>query len=215
MLYSLGFVSMFVIGGFSGIFLASTPVDIALHDTYFVVAHIHYVLFGGSLFAIFAALTFWFPKMFGRMMNERLNKVHFALTFILFNLVFFPMHELGNRGMMRRIYDYTQYGYLQDLVDINRLISVSAFALFVVQLLFAGNFLWSLRKGAASGNNPWRANSLEWTVSSPAPHGNFTAMPTVYRGPYEYSAVESDEDFLPQDVPPAKPPVPQPEPTLV
>ncbi|MEX2582983.1 MAG: cbb3-type cytochrome c oxidase subunit I [Gemmatimonadota bacterium] len=214
MLYSLAFVSMFVIGGFSGIFLASTPVDIPLHDTYFVVAHIHYVLFGGSLFAIFAALTYWFPKMFGRLMNEGLNKVHFYLSFIFFNLVFFPMHELGNRGMMRRIYDYTQYGFLDGLVDINRLISLSAFALFAAQLIFAWNFIWSLFKGKKSGSNPWRANSLEWSVPSPAPHGNFTFMPTVYRGPYEYSSVESDEDYLPQDVPPAKPPVPEPEMTL-
>ena len=202
MLYALAFVSMFVIGGFSGVFLASTPVDIPLHDTYFVVAHIHYVLFGGSLFAIFAALTFWYPKMFGRLMNEGLNKIHFALTLVCFNLVFFPMHELGNSGMMRRIYDYTQYAHLDGLVDINRFISLSAFALFGAQLIYAFNFLWCLFRGERASANPWRANSLEWSVPSPPPHGNFEEMPVVHRGPYEYSSPESAEDFLPQGAPP-------------
>jgi cytochrome c oxidase subunit 1 len=215
MLYALGFVSMFVIGGFSGIFLASTPVDIPLHDTYFVVAHIHYVLFGGSLFAIFAAVTFWFPKMFGRMMSEPLNKVHFWLTFVFFNLTFFPMHELGNAGMLRRIYDYTQYMHLEGLVDINRFISMSAFALFGTQLIYAFNFIRSLGWGSPAGPNPWRANSLEWSAPSPPPHGNFTAMPRVYRGPYEYSSPESDEDFLPQDAPPQGQDAPAPVPAGV
>jgi cytochrome c oxidase subunit I len=215
MLYALAFVSMFVIGGFSGIFLASTPVDMHLHDTYFVVAHIHYVLFGGSLFAIFGAITFWFPKMFGRMMSEGLNKVHFALTFVFFNLVFFPMHELGNAGMMRRIYDYTQYLYLEHLVDINRFISISAFALFAVQLIFAVNFIWSLFRGEKATNNPWKANTLEWSVPSPPPHGNFTGMPTVHRGPYEYSSPEIEEDYYPQDMPPPKQPREEPVPTPV
>jgi cytochrome c oxidase subunit 1 len=215
MLYALGFVSMFVIGGFSGIFLASTPVDIPLHDTYFVVAHIHYVLFGGSLFAIFAAVTFWFPKMFGRLMSEPVNKVHFWLTFVFFNLTFFPMHELGNAGMLRRIYDYTQYMHLEGLVDINRFISMSAFALFATQLIYAFNFIRSLGRGNPAGPNPWRANSLEWSAPSPPPHGNFTAMPQVYRGPYEYSSPESDEDFLPQDAPPQGQDAPAPVPAGV
>jgi cytochrome c oxidase subunit I len=214
MLYALAFVSMFVIGGFSGIFLASTPVDIPLHDTYFVVAHIHYVLFGGSIFAIYAALSYWYPKMFGRLMNERILQVHFFFTFIFFNLTFFPMHELGDAGMMRRIYDYTQYQHLANLVDINRFISMSAFGLFAAQMLFAFNFLWSLKAGRKAGNNPWRANSLEWTVPSPPPHGNFTLMPMVYRGPYEYSSPESEEDYLPQDAPPAELPAGSPQRTL-
>ncbi|MQA90466.1 MAG: cytochrome c oxidase subunit I [Gemmatimonas sp.] len=214
MLYSLAFVSMFVIGGFSGVFLASTPVDIPLHDTYFVVAHIHYVLFGGSLFGIFAALTYWFPKMFGRTMNERINKIHFALTFVFFNLTFFPMHELGVNGMLRRVYDYTQYALFQDLVDLNRFISLSAFALFASQLIYAANYIWSLGRGARASANPWRANSLEWTVPSPPPHGNFDSMPVVYRGPYEYSSPESEEDYLPQDAPPAEAPRPEPAPTF-
>ncbi|HEX7050000.1 MAG TPA: cbb3-type cytochrome c oxidase subunit I [Longimicrobiales bacterium] len=212
MLYAIGFVAMFVIGGFSGVFLASTPVDIFLHDTYFVVAHIHYVLFGGSLFAIFGAITYWFPKMFGRMMNETVGKIHFALTFIFFNLTFFPMHQLGDAGMMRRIYDYTGYAHLAGLRPLNEFISVSAYLLFATQLLFAGNFLWSLLRGKKAEPNPWRANSLEWAAPSPPPHGNFAETPTVYRGPYEYSAPDADEDYLPQDRPPVQRPAPAPEP---
>lgn len=212
MLYAIAFVAMFVIGGFSGVFLASTPVDIFLHDTYFVVAHIHYVLFGGSLFALYAAITYWYPKMFGRMMNERVNKVHFALTFILFNLVFFPMHNLGNAGMMRRIYDYTGYPFLEGLQGLNQFISIGAFALFAAQLIYAGNFVWSLFRGEKAKRNPWNANSLEWSAPSPPPHGNFAETPRVYRGPYEYSSPESDEDFLPQDRPPSTRPAPAPQP---
>jgi cytochrome c oxidase subunit 1 len=212
MLNAVAFVSMFVIGGLSGVFVASTPVDIQLHDTYFVVAHIHYVLFGGSLFAIFAAITFWYPKMFGRLMNETLGKIHFAITFVCFNLVFFPMHKLGSLGMMRRIADPTQYGHLQPLQPTNVMISMFAFALFAAQLIFAFNFFWSLWRGKVAGPNPWKANSLEWAAASPPPHGNFAVIPTVYRGPYEYSAPDADQDYLPQDRPPATRPARTPEP---
>ncbi|MDA1095699.1 MAG: cbb3-type cytochrome c oxidase subunit I [Chloroflexi bacterium] len=216
MLHAISFVSMFIIGGLSGIFMASTPVDVYLHDTYFIVAHLHYVLFGGSLFAIFAGITFWFPKMFGRMMNERMGKVHFALTFVFYNLVFFPMHNLGLRGMMRRIYDFSQYDFLAPLLQMNRFISMFAFALVATQLLFVINFFWSIFKGAKSGDNPWDSNTLEWTVPSPPPHGNFAEMPTVYRGPYEYSSPESETDFFPQNIPPGGsqgPSVREPSPT--
>ena len=218
MLHALSFVSMFIIGGLSGIFMASTPVDIYIHDTYFIVAHLHYVLFGGSLFAIFAGITYWFPKMFGRMMNEPLGKVHFVLTFIFYNLVFFPMHNLGLQGMMRRIYDFTQYDFLQPLQPMNQFITLFAFALITTQLLFVFNFFWSIFKGEKAGNNPWKSNTLEWTVPSPPPHGNFAQMPTVFRGPYEYSSPESDDDFLPQTTPPREGPgpssgVPEPTPT--
>ena len=198
MLHALSFVSMFIIGGLSGIFMASTPVDIYIHDTYFIVAHLHYVLFGGSLFAIFAGITFWFPKMFGRMMSEPLGKVHFALTFTFYNLVFFPMHNLGLQGMMRRIYDFSQYEFLQPLREMNEFISMCAFALIATQVLFVINFFRSIFKGEKAGNNPWKSNTLEWTVPSPPPHGNFGGMPVVYRGPYEYSSPESDVDYLPQ-----------------
>ncbi|HUF51786.1 MAG TPA: cbb3-type cytochrome c oxidase subunit I [Longimicrobiales bacterium] len=214
MLNAVAFVSMFVIGGLSGVFVASTPVDIYLHDTYFVVAHIHYVLFGGSLFALFAAITFWYPKMFGRMMSERLGKIHFWLTLIFFNLTFFPMHQIGLAGMMRRLYDPLQYPHIAVMQPLQQFVSIAAFALIGTQFLFAFNFIWSLFRGERAGQNPWHANSLEWTVPSPPPHGNFKAMPVVYRGPYEYSAPESDEDYLPQDVPPAalRAPVPGPAP---
>lgn len=210
MLNALAFVSMFVIGGLSGMFVAATPVDIPLHDTYFVVAHLHYVLFGGSLFGIFAAITFWYPKMFGRMMSETIGKIHFFLTFIFFNLTFFPMHMLGIAGMMRRLYDPTQYPHLQPVQPMNEFISVSAFLLGATQLLFAFNFLWSLFRGRKAEMNPWNANSLEWTAPSPPPHGNFEVTPIVYRGPYEYSSPDSELDYLPQDRPAAErmPPAP-------
>jgi cytochrome c oxidase subunit 1 len=200
MLNAIGFVSMFTIGGLSGIFMAATPVDIPIHDTQFIVAHIHYVLFGGSLFALFAAITFWYPKMFGRTMNEGLGKVHFWLTFIAYNCTFFPMHIIGMGGQMRRIYDPTIYDFLKPQQPMNEFISISAFALFAVQFIFAFNFLWSLKAGKKAELNPWNDNGLEWSLPNPAPHGNWApAIPNVYRGPYEFSAPEApDTDFLPQ-----------------
>ncbi|PYS96483.1 MAG: cytochrome c oxidase subunit I [Acidobacteria bacterium] len=214
MLHAMSFVSMFIIGGLSGIFMASTPVDIFIHDTYFIVAHLHYVLFGGSMFGIFAAITYWFPKMFGRTMNEAVGKVHFVLTYILFNLTFFPMHMLGMGGHMRRIYDPTQYEFLKPLQPINIFITQSALLLGAVQVLFMANFLLSLFLGRKAERNPWRANTLEWAAPSPPPHGNFERIPTVYRGPYEYSSPESSEDYLPQDQPPAHAPVPSRPPAM-
>jgi cytochrome c oxidase subunit 1 len=203
MLHALSFVALFVVGGLSGVFLASTPVDIYLHDTYFVVAHLHYVLFGGSLFGIFGAITYWFPKMFGKMMNPLLGKIHFWLTAIFFNLIFFPMHGLGTAGMMRRLYDTTQYTHLQPYQDTNIFISICAFMLFASQMLVVINFVWSLFKGQKATANPWNATTLEWQAPSPPPHGNWGGItPIVYRGPYEYSSPESETDYLPQTVPP-------------
>jgi cytochrome c oxidase subunit 1 len=199
MLHALAFVSMFVIGGLSGVFMAAAPVDIYIHDTYFIVAHLHYVLFGGSLFAIFAGITYWYPKMFGRLMSPRWGRVHFFLTFVFYNMVFFPMHRLGLGGHMRRIYDPTQYEFLRPLQPLNTFISISAFLLFASQLVFLVNFISSWFFGERAGPNPWRDNSLEWTVPSPPPHGNFATVPRVYRGPYEYSSPLVDEDYLPQD----------------
>jgi len=201
-LHSVAFVSLFIIGGLSGIFMAATPVDIPIHDTYFIVAHIHYVLFGGSLFAIFAGITYWYPKMFGTLMNETLGKIHFVGTFITYNLAFFPMHGLGLQGMMRRLYDPNQYAYLQPLQPWNTFISYSVFALFAIQMIFAVNFLLSIWKGKKAEANPWRANSLEWGIPSPPPHGNFERLPVVYRGPYEYSVPGAREDFILQSEPP-------------
>jgi len=201
MLNAVGFVSMFTIGGLSGVFMAATPVDMHIHDTYFIVAHLHYVLFGGSLFALFAAIPYWYPKMFGRMMHEGIGKVHFWLTFIAYNLTFFPMHILGMGGQMRRLYDPTQYDFLKPQQPLNEFISIAAFALFAIQILFLFNFLWSLKRGKKAELNPWQDNGLEWTLPSPAPHGNWERPPNVYRGPYEFSAPEAgNADFLPQHV---------------
>jgi cytochrome c oxidase subunit I len=199
MLFAIGFVSMFVIGGLSGIYMASTPVDIFIHDTYYIVGHIHYVVFGGSMFGIFAAIYFWFPKMFGRMMNETLGKIHFALTLIGFNVTFFPMHIIGIGGHMRRIYNPTQYEFLQPLQHWNVIMTQGALLLGAAQLVLIVNFFWSLFAGKVAGKNPWHANTLEWEAPSPPPHGNFPGpVPTVYRGPYEYSSPLVAEDYLPQ-----------------
>jgi cytochrome c oxidase subunit 1 len=174
-------------------------VDIFIHDTYFIVAHIHYVLFGGSLLGVFAALNYWYPKMFGRLMNSRLNIVHFVLTFLFFNLTFFPMHILGMGGHMRRIYSPLAYDFLKPLQWWNEFITINAFLLGATQILFAANFIVSLFAGRRAEANPWQANSLEWAAPSPPPHGNWgDAVPTVYRGPYEYSHPDAADDYLPQ-----------------
>ncbi len=200
MLNGLAFVSMFVIGGLSGIFMASTPVDIFIQDTYFIVAHIHYVVFGGSIFGAFAAIYFWFPKMFGRMMNTALGHLHFWPTFVFFNLTFFPMHIIGVGGHMRRIYNPTQYEFLLPLQHWNVFITISAFALGLAQIPFVINFIWSLFAGRKAPINPWESTTLEWTAPSPPPHLNWgPTLPTVYRGPYEYSSPEVEEDYLPQN----------------
>lgn len=201
MCFALAFVSMFVIGGLSGIFMASTPVDLFVHHTYFIVAHIHYVLFGGSIFAIFAALYFWFPKMFGRMLNEPLGMLHFVLTFIFFNMAFFPMHNLGLGGMMRRISDPTVYEHLRQLQPLNIISTWGAMGLGFTTFLFLLNVWYSLRKGPKAPANPWHATTLEWTVPSPPGHGNFEKTPVVYNGPYEYSVPGMDRDYLMQNEP--------------
>ncbi len=203
MLNAMAFVAMFIIGGLSGIFMAATPVDMHIHDTYFIVGHIHYVLFGGSTFAIFAAIPFWFPKMFGRMMNETLGKIHFALTFLFFNGTFFLMHIVGMHGHMRRIADPTVYEYLSGtgIMTMNQIMTVSALLLGLTQFIFAWNFLSSIFIGEKASSNPWKSNSLEWTIPSPAPYYNFEKIPTVYHAPYEYSVPGVEDDFLPQDKP--------------
>ncbi len=202
MLNALAFVSTFIVGGLSGIFMASTPVDMFIHDTYFIVAHLHYVLFGGSLFGVFGAINYWYPKMFGRMMNQAVNSLHAILSFLFFNLTFFPMHILGMGGHMRRIYDPTLYDFLKPMQPMNQFISVSAFLLGATQILFAANFAFSLFFGKKAEANPWHANTLEWAAPSPPPHLNWGAhVPTVYRGPYEYSSPEVTEDYLPQNRP--------------
>lgn len=198
MLNALAFVAMFVIGGLSGIFMAATPVDVFIHDTYFIVAHLHYVLFMSSMFGIFAAIYFWFPKMFGRMMNEPLGKVHFFLTFLFANGTFFPMHIIGVVGHPRRYYDSTLYRTWADLQPFNQFMTICAICMGLTQLIFLGNFFYSLFWGKKAGRNPWNSNTLEWTAPSPPGHGNFESIPIVRRGPYEYGVPGMADDFLPQ-----------------
>jgi cytochrome c oxidase subunit 1 len=199
MLNAIAFVAMFVIGGLSGIFMASTAVDVHIHDTYFIVAHIHYVLFGGSMFGIWAGIYFWYPKMFGRMMNDTLGYIHFFLSFIFFNCTFFAMHILGIGGFPRRIATYLDYGTFAHFQPMNKFISMSAFALGISQIFFVINFIGSWIWGRKAPDNPWEATTLEWNdTTSPPPHGNFVTAPVVHHGPYEYSSPLVEEDWLAQ-----------------
>jgi cytochrome c oxidase subunit 1 len=181
MLFGMGFVSMFVIGGLSGIMLASVPVDIHVHDTYFVVAHLHYVLFGGSVFGLYAGLYHWFPKMTGRMVNETWGRVHFALTLIGFNLCFLPMHKLGLEGMPRRVAEYDP-----KFAGLNLMATVGAYILAVSTIPFVINAVWSWIYGPKASGNPWKALTLEWMTSSPPPVENFHEEPVLWSGPYDY-----------------------------
>ena len=181
MLFTMGFLTMFVLGGISGVMLAMIPLTIHVSDTYFIVAHIHYVLFGGSLFTIFAGVYFWFPKMTGRMYDEKLGKLHFWSTFIFFNATFAPMHVIGVQGMPRRVADYAE-----QFASWNLVISLAAFGTGISSLVFAYNMVASWRGGPRAESNPWRSLTLEWQVSSPPPIFNFDEIPTVVGGPYEY-----------------------------
>jgi cytochrome c oxidase subunit 1 len=203
MLNAMAFVSMFIIGGLSGIFMAAAPVDIHIHDTYFIVAHIHYVLFGGSTFGIFAAIYYWYPKMFGRLMSERLGKLHFALSFLFFNGVFFPMHIVGMHAQPRRYADFTGYELFNNsaVIGMNQFMTICAIGLGLAQLPLVLNFLGGLVFGRRAPANPWHANTLEWQTTSPPPHCNFEQIPTVYHAAYEYSVPGLGPDFLPQDQP--------------
>jgi cytochrome c oxidase subunit I len=199
MLFAIAFVSLFVTGGLSGIFLAAAPVDIYLHDTYFVIAHFHFVMAAAALFSIFAGTYYWFPKMFGRMMDERLGKIHFVFTFLGIYATFFPMHFLGFMGNSRRLYDTSVYPFLSHAGPIDVFISLSAFMLGAAQFLFIYNFFNSMLHGPVAEQNPWHANSLEWGAPSPPPHGNWgRSLPVVYRWPYDYSVPGAAEDYSPQ-----------------
>jgi cytochrome c oxidase subunit I len=181
MLFALGFITMFTLGGISGVMLAVIPFDIHVSDTYFVVAHIHYVLFGGSVFTIFAGIYHWFPKMTGRMYDETLGKIHFWLSFVFFNLTFGPMHIIGIDGMPRRVADYAA-----KYAGWNLFISISAFIFGASFFIFLYNMISSWRHGPPAPSNPWQAHTIEWQVSSPPPVFNFDEVPTVVGGPYEY-----------------------------
>jgi cytochrome c oxidase subunit I len=176
LLFALGFLSMFLIGGINGAFSASVPVDFAIHDTYWVVAHIHYVLFGGSVFGIFAGLYYWFPKMTGRMLDEGLGKAQWVLMFVGFNLTFFPMHQLGLAGMPRRIADYASNVGWNDL---NLAATIGGFVIATSILPFLWNVFISLRSGRIAGDDPWEANTLEWATTSPPPPYNFDHLPEI------------------------------------
>ena len=177
MLFALGFIVLFTMGGLSGFMHASPPADLQQTDTYFVVAHLHYVLFGGSIMGIFAGLYYWFPKMTGRMMNEGLGKLHFWLTMIAMNVAFFPMHFVGLLGMPRRIYTYPpNLGFN----DMNLVSTIGALTLGASMLLFVANVLISRKGGKPAGNDPWGGASLEWAIPSPPPVYNFGTIPTVY-----------------------------------
>jgi len=202
MLFSLAFLFLFTIGGFSGLMLAIVPADFQYHDTYFVVAHFHLIMAGAALFGVFGATAYWFPKMFGRMMNETLGKLHFWFTFVAYYCVFFPMHYTGLAGHMRRIYDPYQYTFLKELQPINQFITISAFVLGTSQLLFLANLLWSAFKGAKASDNPWNAAGLEWTTSSPPGHGNWVGeIPEVFRSPYDYAVPGVEADHVMQTDP--------------
>ena len=187
LLFGIGFLSSFMIGGLTGIMVASVPFDIHVHDTYFIVGHFHYVLFGGSALALFSGFYHWFPKMTGRMINEPLGKAHFILTFIGLNLTFMPMHELGLLGMNRRIALYDI-----QFQPLNQLSTLGAYTLGLSTLPFVINMIWSLTKGAEAGRNPWRALTLEWQTSSPPIIENFEEEPVLWSGPYDYG-IDTEE----------------------
>jgi len=202
MLFAIGFVSLFVSGGLSGPFLAQPQLDIQLHDTYFVVAHFHLIMGVAAIFGIFAATYYWFPKMFGRMMNETLGKAHFFFSFVGTYAIFMPMHYLGMAGHPRRYSQLTELGYLHNLMPLQKFISIVAFITIAAQFIFLFNLLWSLFKGKKAGMNPWQATTLEWTVPSPPPHDNFGGVvPVVNHGPYEYGVPGAASDFVMQTDP--------------
>lgn len=205
MLWALAFIAEFLLGGVTGIFLGSSGTDIYLHDTYFVLAHFHYTFFPIAIIATFAGVYYWFPKMFGRMLDERLGKIHFWGTIIPFNVIFIPLFITGLAGDHRRIYSYEHFSELATpgLQELRVIATLALIVMLLFQLPFFYNFIKTLRllDGEEAGANPWRANTLEWAVPSPPPHGNFAEMPTVYRGPYEYGVPDRTEDHWPQHVP--------------
>lgn len=202
MLFALAFLPMFGIGGLTGLPLGLAAPDVHLHDTYYVIGHFHYVVAPGTIFAIFAGIYYWFPKITGRQMSEFLGKIHFWGSLIFMNGVFMPMFIQGLAGVSRRLYDGgATYAHAQDVLILNKVMTHSAFALAVCQIPFIINFIWSIKKGKKVGSNPWQATTLEWaaTDSPPIAHGNFAQEPEVFRGPYDYSLPGSSTGFTPQN----------------
>jgi len=207
MLFSIGLVSFFISGGLTGLFVGNSAIDIQLHDTYFIVAHFHLVMGSASFFGMLAGIYHWFPKMFGRMMDQKLGYIHFWISFIGIYMVFFPMHYIGIAGFPRRYYSFTNFDAFSTFVDLNSFISIAAIVTFGAQFIFLFNFFYSIFRGKKAPANPWKSNTLEWTTPRVPKHGNWPGkIPTVYRWPYDYSKPGAKEDFIPQTVPLAETP---------
>jgi cytochrome c oxidase subunit I len=202
MLFSIGLVSFFLTGGITGIFLGNSAIDIQLHDTYFVVAHFHLVMGSASFFGMLAGVYHWFPKMFGRMMDDRLGYIHFWITFVGVYLVFFPMHYIGIAGFPRRYYTWTNFDTFNGFFDLNMLVSAAAIFTLAAQFIFLFNFFYSIFRGRLAPANPWLSNTLEWTTPRNPQHGNWPGeIPSVYRWPYDYSKPGAKDDYIPQTIP--------------
>ena len=202
MLFAIGLVSFFITGGLTGIILGNASLDINLHDTYFVVAHFHLVMGSAAIFGMLAGVYHWYPKLFGRMMDAKLGYIHFWITFICAYLIFFPMHFIGLAGVPRRYYEFTSFDFMKPWLEVNVFITYAAIAAGLAQLIFAYNFFVSMFAGKKAVQNPWNANTLEWTTPVVGIHGNWPGeLPTVYRWPYDYSKPGADIDFLPQTMP--------------
>jgi len=202
MLFAIGMVSLFISGGLTGLYLGNSALDISLHDTYFVVAHFHLVMGSASIFGMLCGVYHWFPKMFGRMMNEKLGYLHFWLTFVGAYMVFFPMHFMGVDGVPRRYYAFTEFPFMEKWISVNVFITWSAIIAGLGQIAFLWNFFHSIWFGKRATQNPWGSNTLEWTTPVEHIHGNWPGeIPAVYRWPYDYSKPGHHEDFIPQTVP--------------
>jgi cytochrome c oxidase subunit 1 len=195
-------VSFFISGGLTGVALGNSAIDIQLHDTYFVVAHFHLVMGSAAFFGMVAGVYHWFPKMFGRMMNEKLGYLHFWITFVGIYCIFFPMHYTGIAGFPRRYYSFTSYETFKTFGDLNAFISTAAIITFFAQFILVFNFFHSIFRGRRAPLNPWRSNTLEWTTPIHPGHGNWVGeIPHVFRWPYDYSKPGAEEDFIMQTVP--------------
>ncbi|MCP4296658.1 MAG: cytochrome c oxidase subunit I [Proteobacteria bacterium] len=203
MLWALAMIGEFLVGGLTGLFLGASALNIYFHDNIFTVAHFHYALIPIVFFGGFAGIYYWYPKMFGRMLNQKLGQLHFWGTTITFNCIFIPLFLLGLAGQHRKIFTFAAFDDLAkpEYQEMRVFATQSLIVALFFQIPFIINFFMSMKKGELAGDNPWKANTLEWATTSPAPHGNFDPLPTVYRGPYEYSLPDREEDYFPQHIP--------------